>query len=116
MKALGHQVIAEFWGCNDNINSPEAIRKALEEAVKEAKVVLLDLRVHTFNPQGVTGVAVIAESHLTIHTWPEHRYAAVDIFTCGNDANPEAALEVFRKAFEPKRVEIIELKRGVHLE
>jgi len=86
------------------------------EAVRRANVTLLDLRVHTFNPHGVSGVAVIAESHISIHTWPEFGYAAVDIFTCGKDAHPEAALEVLREAFKPKRMEVIEIKRGIRCE
>lgn len=116
MKALGRQFVVEMWGCNGNINAPGVIRKALEEAVRRANATLLDLRVHTFNPHGVSGVAVIAESHISIHTWPEHGYAAVDIFTCGEKSRPEAALEVFREVLKPKRMEVIEIKRGMRYE
>ena len=116
MKALGRQFVIEMWGCNGNTNAPEVVRKALEEAVKRANVTLLDLRVHTFNPHGVSGVAVIAESHISVHTWPEFGYAAVDIFTCGKDACPEAALEVLKEVFKPKRMEVIEIKRGIRCE
>lgn len=116
MKALGRQFVIEMWGCNGNINASEVVRKAIEEAVKRANATLLDIRVHTFNPHGVSGVAVIAESHISVHTWPEHGYAAVDVFTCGERTNPEAALEVFRWVFRPKRIEVIEIKRGIKCE
>jgi len=113
MKALGRQLVVEFWGCNELINSQEALEQALRKAVQEANAVLLDVRVHGFNPHGVSGVAIIAESHLAIHTWPEYGYAALDVFTCGEKTKPEAAIKVFRKLLQPERVEILEIKRGI---
>ena len=115
MKALGRQLVVELWGCERNLNEPEEIRKALQEAVDRANATGLDIQVHTFNPHGVSGVAVIAESHISLHTWPELSYVALDVFTCGDKAIPEAAVEVFRELFRPQRVEVLEIKRGIQL-
>lgn len=115
MKALGRQLVVELWGCERNLNEPEGIRRALKEAVDRANATGLDIQVHTFNPHGVSGVAVIAESHISLHTWPELSYVALDVFTCGDKAIPEAAVEVFRELFRPQRVEVLEIKRGIQL-
>ncbi|MGC9530111.1 MAG: adenosylmethionine decarboxylase [Candidatus Bipolaricaulaceae bacterium] len=115
MQALGRQLVVELWGCERNTNSPEEIRKGLQEAVDRAGATGLDINVHTFNPHGVSGVAVIAESHISIHTWPELSYVALDVFTCGGKTIPEAAVEVFRELFRPQRVDVLEIKRGIQL-
>lgn len=76
------------------LDDPEFIAAVLREAAQAAQVTLIDLRLHHFGDcNGVTGVALLAESHISIHTWPEHALAAVDIFTCGNQARPQAALD-----------------------
>jgi S-adenosylmethionine decarboxylase len=115
MRALGRELIVEMWGCERNLNEPEEVRKSLVEAVERAGAIGLSFQVHTFNPHGVSGVAVIAESHISVHTWPEIGYAAVDVFTCGGHAIPEAAVEVFRDLFHPERLEVLEIKRGIQL-
>ncbi len=111
-RGVGKHLIAECWDCNERIYSPTAIREALEEAVKASGATLLRLIVHTFEPYGVSAVAIVSESHLFIHTWPEMRYIAVDVFTCG-ETFPERAFEVIRDYFEPRRLKVIELERGV---
>jgi S-adenosylmethionine decarboxylase len=111
-QGVGRHLIAECWDCNERIFSATAIREALEEAVKASGATLLRLIVHTFEPYGVSAVAIVSESHLFIHTWPEMRYIAVDVFTCG-ETFPERALEVIRDYFEPRRLKVIELERGV---
>lgn len=68
---------------------------------------------HTFNPHGVSGVVVIAESHLTIHTWPEYGYAAIDVFTCGDDVDPYASYQYLREKFKAKSAYLMEVKRGI---
>ena len=115
MKALGRQLVVEFWGCERNLNSPEEIKSALQRAVDRAKATGLGIHVHTFNPHGVSGVAVIAESHISLHTWPELSYVALDVFTCGDKAIPEAAVEVLRELVRPQHVEVLEIKRGIQL-
>jgi S-adenosylmethionine decarboxylase len=114
MEHLGRHVIIELWGCNDAIiNDADRVKTAMLDAVRAANATLLDIFVHTFSPQGVTGVAVLSESHLSIHTWPEHGYAAADVFTCGATTQPQAAADVLRDAFEAQHADVNELERGV---
>lgn len=112
MEHLGRHVIIELWGCSDAINDAERVKTAMLNAVTAAKATLLNIYVHTFSPQGVTGVAVLSESHLSIHTWPEHGYVAADVFTCGETTQPRAAAEVLRDAFDATHVDLKELTRG----
>lgn len=113
MEHLGQHVIIELWGCNDSINNAELVRTAMLNAVTAAKATLLDLNVHTFSPHGVTGVAVLSESHLSVHTWPEYGYVAADVFTCGDTTKPRLAADVLRRGFGATRCEVKELIRGV---
>lgn len=88
------------------------IDQTLRRCIEVAGATLLHIHLHYFTPNGgVSGVAVLAESHISIHTWPERDYAALDIFMCG-DADPHAAIEVLREAFEADEVEVHELLRG----
>jgi S-adenosylmethionine decarboxylase len=105
-------LILELWGCQ-NLNSTEIVERALREVVRDCDLTLLDINVYPFTPIGVTGVAVVTESHVMVHTWPEYGYAAVDVFTCGEQANPEAALPSLRKNFLPERVQVMEITRGL---
>src|ERR1044071_568915 len=98
MKAIGRHIILEMWGCQ-NLDSVDTAERALREMVEALDVNLLDLKVYPFSPIGVTGMAIVSESHLVIHTWPEHGYAAVDVFTCGAPRDPEAAVAVLRRLF-----------------
>ncbi len=113
MEHLGRHVIIELWGCNDAINDADRVKSAMLDAVKAANATLLNIYVHTFSPQGVTGVAVLSESHLSIHTWPEHGYVAADVFTCGETTEPQAAAAVLHAAFAATHADIKELTRGV---
>jgi len=111
MHAIGRHIILEMWGCS-NLNSIDAAERALREMVVALDVNLLDLKVYPFSPVGVTGIAIVSESHLVIHTWPEYGYAAVDIFTCGAPRDPNDALGVLRQYFQPDRVQVMEINRG----
>lgn len=113
MEHLGRHVIIELWGCSEVINDASLVESAMKNAINAANATLLDIFVHEFSPQGVTGVAVLAESHLSIHTWPEYGYVAADVFTCGSTTKPEAAAEVLRIAFEATLANVHELERGV---
>lgn len=115
MKSVGRHLVLELWGCK-NLNSPDAIEAALREMVAACNVTMLDLRVYPFEPMGVTGIAVLAESHINIHTWPEFGYAAVDIFTCGSRKDPSNALPALRAIFAPERIESMEMTRGILLD
>ena len=93
----------------DNI---ERIEQAMRDIVTSCGATLLHIHLHHFSPSGgVSGVAVLAESHISVHTWPERDYAAFDVFMCG-DAEPENALPVLKRAFFPRRIEVCEELRG----
>jgi len=110
----GTHLLLEFWGAK-NLNRLKHVERALADAVKACGATLLDISLHHFSPyDGVSGVAVIKESHISIHTWPEFKYAAIDIFTCGR-ADPHKALPVLTKAFCPKQVQLSEHRRGIML-
>ena len=111
MKAIGRHLILEMWGC-ENLDSVEVAEQALREMVVALDVHLLDLKAYPFSPVGVTAMAIVSESHLVIHTWPEYGYAAVDVFTCGARRDPEAAVPVLRKHFRPERIQVMEMTRG----
>jgi S-adenosylmethionine decarboxylase len=113
MEHLGKHLIIECWGCNDGINDAELMRTAMIEAVQAAHATLLDIYVHTFSPHGVTGVAVLSESHLSVHSWPEYGYLAADVFTCGETTDPMAAVDILRQYFQPTLVELQDLSRGI---
>ena len=104
----------ELRDCNPKIIKDLAkVKNALVSAAKEAKATIVDISFHEFNPFGISGMVIIAESHLSIHTWPEYSYAAVDIFTCGDLIKPEVAASFLIREFESKTPSIVELKRGI---
>jgi len=113
MEHLGQHLIIELWGCNAGINDVQQVRSAMLAAVKAANATLLNIYVHEFSPHGVTGVAVLSESHLSVHSWPEYGYLAADVFTCGETCRPEAAAEVLREYFSPTHVDVKQIERGV---
>ncbi len=108
----GSHLIVDLWEAS-RLDELDHMERTLRDAVRVAGATLLHIHLHHFTPGGgISGVAVLAESHISVHTWPERGYAALDLFMCGN-ARPELAIPVFRRAFEPGRVEINDLKRGV---
>lgn len=114
MKALGRQILVEYYDCNpDIINDVEAIEMILLHATKTAKATIISHNFHKFSPHGVSGTVVIAESHVAIHTWPEYGYAAVDIFTCGETIDPWIIQEMLKDSFESATVSSMEMKRGL---
>lgn len=111
---LGQHVLAEFFECDPNIlNSIEKIEKYMVDAALECGATVVQKCFHMFNPYGVSGVVIISESHLAIHTWPELGYAAVDLFTCGDKCDPKVAYEFLKKTFHSKNASFTELKRGI---
>jgi S-adenosylmethionine decarboxylase len=114
LNALGRHLLLELKDCNREVlNDLSFLKKLLAEAASEAGATVLGDSFHQFNPHGVSGVLVIAESHLFIHTWPEYGYAAVDIFTCGNTVKPEVAAEILIRELGSKNHSIIEIQRGI---
>ena len=113
MRSLGHQIIAEFYACNrDSLNDVDFIRSAMVGAAKQAGATIVTETFHHFSPHGVSGAVIIAESHLSIHTWPEYGYAAVDLFTCGDTVSSEAAFNYLRDILESTQVSTMEIHRG----
>jgi len=112
--ALGTHLLVELRDCDPEIlKDLSRVKEAMVSAAKEAKATIIDVSFHEFNPFGISGMVVIAESHLSIHTWPEYGYAAVDIFTCGDVIKPEVAAHYLIRKFESKTPSIVEMKRGI---
>lgn len=114
MQSLGRHVLAEVYGCRFEIlNDMKQVQDIMVNAALEAGAEIRELVFHKFSPQGVSGVVVISESHLAIHTWPELGYAAVDVFTCGEKVNPWDACNYLAEQFGAKNVNATEVKRGL---
>ena len=114
MKQLGKHLLVELYDCESKLlNDCVLVEREMQKAARAAKATIVCSTFHMFSPYGVSGVVVIAESHLTIHTWPEHNYAAIDIFTCGTSVEPYTAYQVLKDAFRCKNSSVIELKRGL---
>ena len=114
MNALGKHLLLELKDCNKEVlNDLSFLRSTLVEAANDCGATVLGESFHPFNPHGVSGVVVIAESHLSVHTWPEYGYAAVDIFTCGDSVQPEKAAEVLIRKLGAKNHSLIEIQRGL---
>ena len=114
MKALGTHIVCELSGCNaEALTDVESVQAMMVAAAKEAKAHVMEVAFHRFQPHGVSGVVVIAESHLSIHTWPETGYAAMDFYTCGDHTNPWAACEYAAKQLGAKSMLTTEVKRGI---
>ncbi|MBF7084097.1 S-adenosylmethionine decarboxylase proenzyme [Desulfallas sp. Bu1-1] len=114
MKPLGRHVLAEIYGCEfDILNDINKVEKIMVNAALKAGAEVREYVFHKFSPQGVSGVVVISESHLAIHTWPELGYAAVDVFTCGEKVNPWDACNYLTEQFGAEHLTAKETKRGI---
>jgi len=114
LNALGKHLLLELKDCDKEVlNDVGFLKGALLAAATECGATVLGESFHQFNPQGVSGVMVIAESHLFIHTWPEYGYAAADIFTCGNSVQPVKAAQILIRKLGAKNHSIVEIQRGI---
>lgn len=112
--ALGTHLLVELNQCNSEVlRDLSLIEAILLNAAKKANATIIESRFHQFNPYGISGLVVIAESHFSIHTWPEHHYAAVDIFTCGESLKPYLAINYLVEQLESLNPSTVELKRGL---
>lgn len=112
-RALGRHIILELYDCPEELlKYPTEAERFLLEAAQQMKATVVSSSFHAFSPYGVSGVVIIQESHLTIHTWPEHRYAAIDIFTCG-PLELEAGITYLQSVFQAKQHYARELERGL---
>jgi len=111
---LGTHLLVELKACNTKLlNDLKKVEAIMVDAAKIANATIVGVHFHKFSPFGISGVVVIAESHLSIHTWPEYGYAAVDIFTCGDVLKPEVAADFLVERFQSKHPSIIEVRRGI---
>jgi S-adenosylmethionine decarboxylase proenzyme len=114
MKILGRHLVVELSDCNrDILNNLELLESHMNESVRQSGATIVRSVFHRYNPQGVSGVVVIAESHISIHTWPEYGYAAVDFFTCGDTVDPYKAFEYLKRQLGAESSHVSELKRGI---
>ncbi len=112
MKQVGTHLVVDAWQApEDLLNDPEGIRRALMDAISAGEATLIDMCVHQFSPHGVTATVTLAESHIAIHTWPEHGYFAADLFFCGR-GQPKKAMKVLQTALQAKQVRMREIPRG----
>lgn len=110
----GSHLIIDLYGA-EGLDDIDRIDRAMRDCVDAAGATLLHIHLHPFEPNGgISGVAVLAESHISIHSWPENGYAALDVFMCG-DAEPKKCLAVLERAFNPERMVVDELFRGAKL-
>lgn len=113
METMGRHVIAELWGCNfEKLNDMDKIEQIFTDAALKSGAEIREVAFHKFAPQGVSGVVIISESHLTIHSFPEHGYASIDVYTCG-DLNPNIAADYIAEALGAQIRENIEIPRGM---
>ncbi|RFU61971.1 adenosylmethionine decarboxylase [Bacillus sp. V59.32b] len=113
METMGRHVISELWGCDfEKLNDIELIERTFVDAALKSGAEVREVAFHKFAPQGVSGVVIISESHLTIHSFPEHGYASIDVYTCG-DLDPNIAADYIAQALNAETRENIELPRGM---
>lgn len=113
MDTRGKHLIVEFWGCDSNLlNNKDYLESQLRKAAESANTTIVEIFLHQFTPTGVSGVVVIQESHLSIHTWPESGYAAVDFYTCG-EGDPWKAFSVLKESLSSIKTEVIVIDRGI---
>jgi S-adenosylmethionine decarboxylase len=114
MKSLGKHLIIELFQCDRAIlNNPQTLEQHLLEAVKLSGATIIQPFFHQFSPHGISGIVVIAESHFSVHTWPEYGYCALDIFTCGDQIDGHQALKYLKKELRALNASAMEIKRGV---
>lgn len=115
--SLGSHLLIELFGCDGKLLEQESyVGSAMRQAASESKATVVEQSFHEFKPYGVSGAVIIQESHYTIHTWPEHSYAAVDLFYCGGTVQVHRAVEVLRERFQPKRIKFLVVRRGLQSE
>ena len=114
METRGTHIVCELSGCSPELlTDVDGVRLIMEAAAREANAEILKVAFHRFQPQGVSGVVVIAESHMSIHTWPESGYAAVDFYTCGDHTDPRRACDFAAKRLGAASMLTTEVKRGI---
>lgn len=115
--SLGSHLLIELFGCEGPLLEQEStVGDAMMEAARISEATIVEKSFHEFKPYGVSGAVIIQESHYTIHTWPEHGYAAVDLFYCGGTIKVHKAVEVLQERFKPSRIKFLVVRRGLQSE
>ncbi len=110
---VGAHVLADFWGCRpEKLDDAGLLMQALRDSAQVANMVILGEEEHKFEPQGFTGMLLLAESHISIHTYPEKGYAAVDVFTCGGGLT-QKAIDHLKAILEPEHIKEVRIQRGI---
>ena len=110
--AIGQHILLDLYDCQADLSDTKLMEAILVDAVKEANATIVSHHFHTFSPHGVSGVIIIQESHFTIHTWPEHQFASIDIYTCGTGMNFEKGIAYLHKKLVAKKVIKKHFERG----
>ncbi|MHB8461508.1 MAG: adenosylmethionine decarboxylase [Vulcanimicrobiaceae bacterium] len=114
MNALGTHIVCELSGCSPELlTDVDGVREMMVGAAKASRATIMEVAFHRFQPQGVSGVVVLAESHISIHTWPESGYAAMDFYTCGDHTDPWLACDFAAKLLGASSMLTTEVKRGI---
>lgn len=117
LPSLGSHLLVELFDCDPSTLKQEScVGEVMKEAARESQATVVAESFHEFKPYGVSGAVIIQESHYTIHTWPEHGYAAVDLFYCGGTVHVEKAVDVLRERFRPGRIKFLIVRRGIQSE
>lgn len=112
--SLGSHLLVEFFGCDkQSLELERSVGVAMNDAAVESEATVVAQSFHEFKPYGVSGAVIIQESHYSIHTWPEHGYAAVDLFYCGGTVKVHKAVDVLRDRFKPERIKFLVVRRGL---
>lgn len=116
MHPLGHHLLLDLWGVGSVLDDPEGLRELLESSAREGGATVVESRFHQFSPQGVSGVVILAESHLALHTWPENDFAAVDVFTCGDPRLTRSVAHEVVARLSPSNHRMRQFERGIFAE
>lgn len=117
MPSLGSHLLIELFGCDKtSLEQERTVGSAMREAAVDSEATVVAESFHEFKPWGVSGAVIIQESHYTIHTWPEHGYAAVDLFYCGGTIHVDKAVDVLRERFKPTKIKFLVVRRGIQSE
>jgi S-adenosylmethionine decarboxylase len=109
---VGAHVLADFWGCQfEKLDDPELLMESMRQAARKANMTILAEEAHKFEPQGFTGLLLLSESHISIHTYPEKGYAAIDVFTCGSGMT-QRAIEYLKSILSPTHTKELVIRRG----
>ena len=114
-EAVGQHILLDLYDCQCDLSNTSLMQKVLLDAAKEANATIVSHHFHTFSPHGVSGVVIIQESHFTIHTWPEHNFASIDIYTCGDDMNFEQGIDYLQKELQANKLVKKHFERGNHI-